>query len=287
MGAMSQARQADFLRCREQLKHYENFNVVSYFVPGRLRPHFWAIYAFCRGVDDLGDEYSGDRLAALQAFEEELRRAFENQARTPEFRALAETIRLFHLPIEDFLALIEANRRDQVRSRYLTFDDLLEYCRHSADPVGHLVLALFGFRDDERRRLADAVSTGLQLTNFWQDLDRDLAAGRCYLPEEDCRRFGVSASALKMRPSSEAVRQLIAFEVDRAEVWLKRGARLETMVPKRLAWQLKLYRLGGQAILNAIRAQGCDPMAGRPEVSRAAKLGIVWRVWFSGEASQP
>ncbi len=284
MGKVSNARRADFLRCREALKHYENFTVVSYFVPRSIRPHFWAIYAFCRGVDDLGDEYVGDRAAALNAFEEELRRAFVGQAQIPEFRALAETIAQFHLPIEDFLALIEANRMDQESERYATFEDLVEYCRHSADPVGHLVLALFGYRDPERTQLSDAISTGLQLANFWQDLDRDLSRGRCYVPQADCTRFAVTDAMLQQRTGNESVRRLLAYEVERAEAWLARGARLESMVPTRLGWQLRLYRLGGEAILKAIRAQDYDPFRGRPEVGRAEKLGIAWHALVSGRS---
>lgn len=278
MRGISLARQDDYLCCHRALRHYENFRVVSFFVPTHLRPHFWAIYAFCRAVDDLGDEYGGDRLRALSRFEGELRLAFQGKATVPEFRALAETIDRFRLPMEDFLALIEANRRDQGTVRYARFDELLDYCRHSADPVGHLVLALFGYRDDERRSLSDATSTGLQLVNFWQDLDRDLAQGRCYLPEEDLDRFQVTPAMLEARQPTPEFRRLMAFEVERAQAWLSRGAALEGMVPWRLSRQLRLYRLGGSAILQALRRQAFNPFLQRPTVGPWDTVRMVWQV---------
>ncbi len=276
------AQRADFERCREALRHYENFNVVSYFIPARLRPHFWALYAFCRAVDDLGDEYDGDRLRALDAFESATRQAFEGKADTPEFRALAETIERHALPMEEFLALITANRMDQITTHYQTFDALLGYCRHSANPVGRLVLGIFGFHDPTRQALSDSVCTGLQLANFCQDVDRDLAQGRQYLPEEDLLRFGVTPEMLAGRTATVEVRRLIAFEVARARDWLEQGAPLETMVPRRLAWQLRLYRLGGHAILNALAKQAFDPFRRRPEVGTLGKLGVAWHAIIGG-----
>ena len=144
-----------------------------------------SLYAYCRGVDDIGDEAEGDRLVLLDDWERELLRCYEGRATVPTFVALQETIGEFDIPIEPFLRLIEANRRDQRVNRYDTFDDLLEYSSYSANPVGHMVLYLFGYRDAERQRLADATCTALQLANFWQDLSVDLAKGRIYIPRED------------------------------------------------------------------------------------------------------
>lgn len=266
--------------------HYENFNVVSYLVPARLRPHFWAVYAFCRGVDDLGDEYTGDRLAALDAFEEELDRAFRGRATGPRFRALQETLATFELNPEDFLALIEANRRDQRRTRYQSFEDVLDYCRFSAEPVGHMVLGLFGYRDPVRLERSNWTSNALQLTNFWQDVDRDGVRGRCYLPEEDRMRFGVTDEMLARRQGTPEVRHLIAYEVERTRRMFVEGAQLERTVPRRLRWQLGLYRLGGQAVLDALQAQDFDPFRGRPTVSRVAKSAIVYRLFLRGGGAQ-
>ena len=267
----------DYLACRTATRHYENFNVVSLLVPTGLRPHFWAIYAYCRTVDDLGDEYAGDRMAALADLERELERALTGKATRPYFRALQDTIQRFDLPSSAFFRLIEANRRDQQARGYRTFQEVREYCSYSAEPVGHLVLALFGFRDVERLALSDATTTALQLTNFWQDVERDLDRGRIYLPAEDCERFGVARGMLASRHGSQAVRDLMAFEVERTRALFAQGARLESMVPVRLRLQLRLYRLGGETILDALSAQAFDPFQGRPEVSRRQKLGIVWR----------
>lgn len=273
----------DYLACRAATRHYENFNVVSWLVPSALRPHIWAIYAYCRTVDDLGDEYPGDRMAALADLERELERALTGKVTRPFFHALQDTIRRFDLPATEFFRLIEANRRDQQAGGYRTFEDVLEYCSYSAEPVGHLVLALFGFRDDERLTLSDSTTTALQLTNFWQDVERDLDQGRIYLPGEDCERFGVTRSMLVSRRGGQALGDLMAFEVERTKELFARGARLESMVPMRLGLQLRLYRLGGESILGALAAQAFDPFRGRPQVSGRQKLGIVWRALHQRE----
>lgn len=275
MQAMAGGAAEDFLVCRRYLRHYENFHVVSWLVPKDLRPHFWALYAFCRGVDDLGDEHRGDRLKALDAFERELFAAARGEAQEPVFRALGVTIRRFGLPLEEFRKLIDANRIDQRQTTYRTFAELRDYCRHSADPVGRLVLSLFGIRDAHRWQRSDDICTGLQLANFWQDVERDLAMGRVYVPEEDMVRFGVSREDFSGRRRSSRVCQLMEFECGRAQVLFDRGRELERRVPRRLGLQLKLYRLGGQAVLDAIRRQGYDPFAGRPTLSRLRKARIA------------
>lgn len=281
---MTDSAAQDFLVCRRSLRHYENFSVVSWMVPRELRPHFWALYAFCRGVDDLGDEHPGDRLEALDAFERELRAAVRGEAREPVFRALGITIRRFELPLEEFLKLIEANRLDQRNAAYRTYADLREYCRHSADPVGRLVLALFGIRDADSWERSDDICTGLQLANFWQDVERDLAIGRVYVPEEDMERFGLGREDFVARRRSPRLRQLMEFECGRAQGLFDRGRELERMVRGRLGLQLKLYRLGGQAVLDAIRRQGYDPFAGRPTVSpiRKARIAVSALLGSSG-----
>jgi squalene synthase HpnC len=269
-------REQDFAYCERVTRdHYENFSVVTRLVPAALRPHICAIYAFCRGVDDLGDEYAGDRLAALDAWEEQLAQAYDGEPSHPVFRALRESIRNFGLCREDFLALIEANRMDQLPSRYRTFADLREYCRHSADPVGRLVLSLFGCRDEVRTALSDDTCTALQIANFLQDLDRDVMNGRFYIPEEDLERFGCSRADLERRSISEPLRACIRHEVDRTARLFASGARLETLVPFRLGLQLRLYRLGGEAILAALRKQRYDPFLRRPTVEAGRKAWIA------------
>ena len=182
-----------YAHCRRiALGHYENFPVVSWLLPRELRPHIFALYAYCRGVDDLGDKSEGDRLALLDDWEAELRRCYDGSPSDARFVALADTIRRFDIPPEPFLRLIEANRRDQRTNRYQTFDELLDYCTYSANPVGRLVLYVFGYRDEERARLADSTCTALQLANFWQDVRRDLKMGRVYIPLGDMAWFQYS-----------------------------------------------------------------------------------------------
>ena len=204
--------------CRNLARsHYENFTVGSWFLPREKRPHVYAVYAFCRFVDDLGDESQGDRLGLLDSWEEELRSCYASRPSHPITVALAETIQRFHIPQELFLKLIEANRMDQRAHRHRTYEDLLRYCDHSANPVGRLFLYLFGYGDEERQRLADATCTALQLTNFWQDVRRDMDMSRVYTPQEDMERFGYTEERLQAGVADESFRDLMRFQVDRAK----------------------------------------------------------------------
>ena len=174
--------------------HYENFSVASWFLPQRLRQHFFNVYAYCRISDDLGDEV-GDTAASLELLDQwqhELDACYEGSPKHPVFVALAETVRQFDIPKHEFSDLLIAFRQDQTVTRFETFDDVLAYCHYSANPVGHLVLYLCGYRDPERQQLSDFTCTALQLANFWQDVTVDYAKGRIYLPLEDLRRFNVS-----------------------------------------------------------------------------------------------
>lgn len=276
--ARSYSAEEAFAYCRRlAVGHYENFTVVSWLLPRHLRPHMYALYAYCRGVDDLGDEAAGHRLALLDEWEAELRACYQGTPRHPTFIALRETIRTFHIPPEPFLRLVEANRRDQRVSRYFTFGELLEYCSYSANPVGHLVLYLFGYRDVERQRLADATCTGLQLANFWQDVSVDLEKGRIYIPLEDMARFGYSEGDLLARRSDARFRRLMAYEVKRAREFLFRGLGLLPLVRGRLRLDLRLFTLGGLAILDAIQRAGFDVLGRRPRLSRARKAWLALR----------
>jgi squalene synthase HpnC len=267
-----------FAYCRSLAhSHYENFTVVSWFLPRWARPHMYAIYAYCRGVDDLGDEAGGDRLAQLTEWEAELERCYQGRPSHPAFVALQETVRRFDIPPEPFLRLIEANRMDQRIQRHPTYEDLLHYCRHSANPVGNLVLYLFGYRDEERQRLADATCTALQLANFWQDVWRDWEEGRVYIPLEDMERFGYSEEELARREYNQAFRALMAFQVARARQLFAQGLKLVDKVDGRLRLDLRLFTLGGLAVLDAIEAQDYDVLHRRPALSRARKARLVAR----------
>ena len=262
-------------------RHQENFTVVSCFLPRQLRAPMFAVYAFCRHTDDLGDEAAGDRLALLNEWETELRAAFEGTPTHPITVALAETARRKPLEPDPFLRLIEANRLDQTKTRYADFQELLGYCRLSANPVGEMVLALWEISDDERRRLSDATCTALQLANHWQDVRRDWQAGRLYLPLDDLRRFGLDerqiAEQIERGRCDAAFRELMRFQVDRAEAYFRLGDALRPLTPRELAVDLRLFSDGGRAALRAIAAQNYDVLAARPRVGRPRRALLALR----------
>ena len=284
--------------------HYENFSVATWFLPKQLRPHFYAVYAYCRISDDLGDEVGDPQqaLALLDEWERELEATYlslgveqgfspaaagdsklralapeEDGPRHSVFIALRETIRACSIPQHEFAGLLKAFRQDQTVQRYETFNDLLGYCRYSANPVGHLVLYLCGYRDAERQQLADYTCTALQLANFWQDVSVDWQKGRVYLPLEDLRRFGVSEREIAERHPTPEFLKLMEFEVERAREWFKRGLPLVGRVDRDLGTDIELFSRGGQEILNAIERQGFDVLRQRPVISKPRKLWLVAR----------
>ena len=266
--------------CRRLARsHYENFSVASWFLPQPLRQHFFNVYAYCRISDDLGDEV-GNQAASLQLldqWESELHACYSGIPRHPVFVALAETVRRFEIPQQTFADLLTAFRQDQRVNRYETFADLLGYCRYSANPVGHLVLYLCGYRDAERQALSDCTCTALQLANFWQDVSPDYAKGRIYLPMEDLRRFHVSEQDIAAQRNTAEFCDLMRFEVDRARDWFERGLGLIEKVDRELAIDIELFSRGGQEVLNAIEAQGFNVLGRRPAISKARKLALVAR----------
>jgi squalene synthase HpnC len=247
--------------------HDENFPVAFALAPRGVRADMRAVYAFCRATDDLGDEGPGgaaDRLSALDAWEEELERAAAGDA-DPRLVALADTIARRGMDLDPFRRLIEANRMDQRRSRWDTHDELLDYCRHSATPVGEMVLGVLGYRDPWRTGMSDATCIGLQLVNFWQDIRRDLRdRDRIYLPREDMARFGVTEDDLRAGAATPAVRELVALEVGRARAFLERGAPLYRFVPRRVSLDLRAFSAAGLALCDAIARQDHDTLASRP-----------------------
>jgi squalene synthase HpnC len=263
--------------------HYENFSVVTWLTPRPLRPAFRSIYAFCRWSDDLGDEV-GDPARSLELlawWRGELRAMYERQARHPVMIALAQTVAEFAIPIEPFEALISAFEQDQEIDDYETFDQLLDYCSRSADPVGHLVLYLARSFDAENARLSDLTCTGLQLANFWQDVARDQAIGRVYLPREDRRAFGYGDDDLRSLRFTPPFADLLRFEVGRARDRLEAGRELIGRMPRALAVDVDLFSRGGLAILGRIEARGFDVLSSRPTVGKLAKVGLLARAMFS------
>lgn len=254
--------------------HYENFSVVSVLVPKSLRQDFCNVYAFCRIADDLGDELGSRDLSLswLARFADQTRACYEGDATSNVFAALSETIRRHDIPIKPFLDLIDAFEQDQRVTRYDTFDQLVDYCRRSADPVGRLVLYLCGYRDVERQRLSDKTCTALQLANFWQDVRRDIdERDRIYLPRQTMEQFGVTEEQIRQHSCDENFRRAIQFEVDRTEKLFDEGEALLPMLRSEVRGQIGLFSKGGRAVLEAIRRQNYDTLIARPALSKWQK----------------
>lgn len=259
--------------------HYENFSVATWFLPKRLRQHFYNVYAYCRISDDLGDEVGDPSLSLrlLDQWEMELSACYAGTPRHPVFVALAETVKQFEIPQQEFADLLTAFRQDQTTTRYPTFASVVGYCKFSANPVGHLVLYLCGYKDAERQQLSDRTCTALQLANFWQDVSVDYAKGRIYLPLEDLHRFAVSEQDIADERNTSAFREMMRFEVERAREWFNAGLPLVGKVDRGLAIDLELFTRGGQEILNAIEQQDFAVLGRRPSISKARKLALVAR----------
>ncbi len=258
--------------------HYENFPIGSLLLPRPLRRHLAAIYAFARVADDYADEgrrSPAERLALLDAWQHHLEAAYEGRPQAPVFIALAHTAELFSIPRAPFDALLEAFRYDAQFRPFTSFEELRAYCSRSADPVGHLVLYLFGYRDQERQALADHICTGLQLTNFWQDLASDARRGRLYVPLDDLQRFGVEPAQIFRGEMDEPLRALLAFQVQRAREFLLRGLELSQRVGPQLAREVRLFALGGLAILDRIEWQRFDVFTQRPVFSRWDRVRLL------------
>jgi squalene synthase HpnC len=263
--------------------HYENFTVGSWMLPRSKRQHVFNLYAFARTVDDLGDEFDGDRLAALNAFEAKLRACHAGaDVEEPLFTALRPTIRKFEIPIEPFLKLIDANRMDQTRKRHATIEDLIYYCDFSANPCGHLFLYAFGYRDKARQSLADCTCTALQLTNFWQDVAVDYRKGRIYLPLEDLRRFGYREEDLAGSVVNDAFRELMRFEIERTRDLFRRGLALADHVRGAVRTDIRLFTRGGMWILDSVEANDFDVYRRRPTLSAGAKARLMLGALLGG-----
>jgi squalene synthase HpnC len=273
--------------------HYENFTVVSWFLPRRLRDDFRHVYAFCRWADDLGDE-TGDcqrSIELLNWWSREVDACYAGKPRHPVFVALTPTIEKHNIPRKPFDDLIAAFLQDQIVVRYDTFDQVVDYCTRSADPVGRLVLYLCGYRDDERHRLSDATCTALQLANFWQDVRRDvLERDRVYLPREVAQRHGLDIDAMVTAITAhekqgvlpdpamiEAYRGTIGELVDRTWPMFTRGRGLLPMLDADVRVDIDLFTMGGEAILKLIERQDYNTVLHRPSLSKSAKVTLMLR----------
>jgi phytoene synthase len=268
--------------------HYENFPVGSVLVPKRLRKHFYSIYAFARIADDFADEgydqgYSeAERLALIEEWRLMLSDSLAGRVRHPVFLALAQTIAEFDLPATLFEDLLSAFSQDVTVRRYQNFDQLLDYCRRSANPIGRLILLLFGHRDDQRHQWSDDICTALQLANHWQDVAIDIDKDRIYLPTEDLSRFELTVEDLADRQADERFSRLMRFEVDRARDMFSQGKPLCTSVSGRLGLELRTVWLGGMRILEGIERNGYDVFSHRPVITSKDKLSILFRAASKG-----
>ncbi len=259
--------------------HYENFPVASRFVPEPLRKYVWAIYAFARSADDFADEprHAGRRYEALADWEEKLEACFHREAEHPVFVALRETVERRDIPISPLRDMLAAFKMDLAITRYPTFESLRNYCSRAAHPVGRLVLYVFDYRDPNLHRFSDDLCTALHLTNFIQDVGRDHARGRIYLPMEDLGHFGVREEDIAAGRVTPEFRDLLRFEVARARSFYERGRPLADRLGRDLGFELNLIFHGGMAVLDRIEAVGYDVFSQRPQLTMADKVRMVTR----------
>lgn len=258
-------------------RHYENFHVVTFLLPKRLHQDFYSVYAFCRWADDLGDEI-GDPVESLRLlawWKGELDAMFQGVARHPVFVSLRDVVKRHSLSRAPFEDLVDAFVQDQTVTRYRSWPDLFDYCRRSANPVGRLLLALCGYRDDTRVRLSDATCTALQLANFWQDVSIDLEKDRVYIPTETLERHGSTLADVQARRFTPSFREAMRECVLRARTLFTEGLPLAGMVDRRLALDILLFSRGGLRVLDKIEAQNYDVLARRPAISKAERAWLL------------
>lgn len=259
--------------------HYENFPVASLLLPKRLRKHIAALYAFARIADDFSDEpeYEGRRKECLLNWRSMLADIGKRPPTHPVFLALGATFKELDLPKEPFDDLLSAFLQDTEKSRYATFDEVLDYCRRSANPVGRIVLMIHGYKDPELFRYSDAICTGLQLANFWQDISVDLKKDRVYIPDEDFKAYGYSEADLRMGVCNERFKNLMKFEIARARSLFEQGKPLPEKLHWPLSLEIRLTWYGGMQILKLIRKLDFDTIRTRPTLKKREWIPLVAR----------
>lgn len=272
--------------------HYENFPVASLFLPKEKRPYIQSIYAFARTADDFADEQhrsAEERLRLLDDWKKQLRQCYEkelNMASThPIFIALRETVKKLNIPMEPLRDLLTAFKMDVTKNRFSTFDEVLYYCKHSANPVGRLVLMIFGYRDEHLYALSDHICNALQLTNFWQDITIDLNKNRIYIPQTDFQQFGYTEEELRNGIVDKRFRELMKFEIERTRQLFYEGAALPSLVDKDLRLELRLVWFGGMSVLRKIEKVGYDVFHRRPVLNAGNKIMILVRGLFIRDLS--
>ncbi|HXM97939.1 MAG TPA: squalene synthase HpnC [Candidatus Dormibacteraeota bacterium] len=264
--------------------HYENFTVASWLLPKELHQHFYNLYAFCRWADDLGDEIpqSARALELLDWWERELDECFSGRPSHPVFIALRETILAKNIPKQPFADLLKAFRQDQTVKRYASWEDVLGYCRYSANPVGRLVLYICGYSDAQRHQLSDATCTALQLANFWQDVSRDVEKGRIYIPLDEAAACGISEDDIVEKRFDARYANLMENLIARTRILFAEGMPLAKQVDRRLGVDLEMFSRGGLAVLDAIEKMGFDTLHHRPAVGKGRQVLLLGRAVISG-----
>ncbi len=265
--------------CRDiTVQHYENFPVASFLLPASVRKHIYPIYAFARHADDLADEKQDK--AALLDWRKKLHNSVNGHASHPVFIALSNTIQRFELPVALFDDLIKAFLQDLEKTQYRDLPELRQYCNYSANPVGRLILLLHGYRDDKLFQYSDDICTALQLTNFWQDVMIDIGKDRVYIPESCLARYGFSRDTIRNKRFDEEFGAMMSELVDETERLFERGRSLLSHINKRLKWELKLTIMGGESILNKIKANDYDVLHFRPKLSKGNWARLAFRSIF-------
>jgi len=259
--------------------HYENFPVASLLLSAEVRPHVAALYAFARTADDFADEdrFEGRRLLEINRWERGFKAALGGKKSPAALQAFAHTVKIFKIPPDLPLALLRAFRMDLSQHRYSTWNSLLDYCRHSANPVGRMVLLIHGYREEKLHRYSDFICSGLQLINFWQDTSMDIKRGRLYYPRHELKKFGVREKDFCSGKDSPEARRMIQSAADYTELYFSRGLPLLREVEGRLQLELKATYLGGQGILKKIRGMDYNVLQNRPYWSLLDKAALILR----------
>jgi squalene synthase HpnC len=262
--------------------HYENFPVISLFVKKELRKHVAVIYQFARQADDLADEGDNSSLEkheALTQYELKLVKAFKGKAESDFWLALANTISERKLSIDNFLNLLKAFKQDTIKSRYESFEDVLSYCKNSANPVGRLILELNEIYNVSALNHSDKICTALQLTNFYQDISVDIKKNRIYIPFKELKKYGVSENQFENNEINDKFRQLLKFQVERARSLFTEGRELLPYLHGRLKFQIRWTILGGEAILQKIESLNFNTLQYRPKLSKKDMLILALKAW--------
>ena len=269
-----------FDECKKFMQqNYENFTIGSKFIPKNIRKHFYSIYTFCRLTDDIGDESTGDRVTNLRIWEKELDKCYIAKSSHPYFIALQNTIKTFNIKKYLLKRIIIANFRDQTNQSFKTFNDLLDYCKYSANPVGRIMLQLLNCSSKNNILLSDKICTALQITNFLQDIKRDIQNNRLYIPISELRKFNISHKEIKGGGYSENFKKMMQFQVTRTKNIFEEGYNLINHVDKKLVLDLSLFIMGGLSILRKIEKNNFDTITKRPTLSKLDKIKIFISIY--------